>query len=81
LTRELSIEERDAEWLRGKTSMRDVQDALLAAQEAYRDKAKASKARAWLAACSSRVMYYSCAFGCSLPATGCACGLTPRSGV
>jgi len=60
--------------------MRDVQDALLAAQEEYRDKAKASKARAWLATCSSRVMYYSCAFVCPyLQAGWRACGLTHRS--
>lgn len=49
-------------WMRDKTSMANVQDALEKAVKEYENKAEDSKVRQWLASCSSRVLYYGSQF-------------------
>ncbi|KAL6407249.1 nacht domain protein [Ilyonectria robusta] len=54
-------------WIRDKTSMANVQDALEKAVKEYENKAEDSKVRQWLARCSSRVLYYATIFDVYAP--------------
>jgi len=58
LSKELTPDECQAIWLHSRTSMGDVQDAVVEAQKEYKSRSKDSKIRKWLNNASSRVMYY-----------------------
>jgi hypothetical protein len=55
---ELTHDECKRIWLRDKVSMQDVKAAADDAQKAYEARSRKSKAHQYLAAFSSRVMYY-----------------------
>ena len=55
---ELTEDECKRIWLDDKTSLQDVQCAIMRAQAEYEKRSKKSKARIWLARCSSRIIYY-----------------------
>jgi chromosomal replication initiation ATPase DnaA len=52
-------EEECSKWLKSATTISDVEDAVISAKEKYEKKSAKSRARKWLASCSSRLMYYS----------------------
>lgn len=52
-------EEECAQWLNGSNTIFDVEKAIIFAKEKYEKKSPKSRARKWLTACSSRLMYYS----------------------
>ncbi|KAJ9131624.1 Nacht domain protein [Pleurostoma richardsiae] len=62
LSKELTPDECQAIWLHSRTSMGDVQDAVVEAQKEYKSRSKDSKIRKWLNNASSRVMYYGAIF-------------------
>lgn len=58
LRKELTADEYQEIQNIGHNSLKDVQVAVGAALEGYQKRTKGQKVRAWLASCSSRVMYY-----------------------
>ncbi|KAI4592676.1 hypothetical protein KJ359_010578 [Pestalotiopsis sp. 9143b] len=62
LRKELSPTDCDLIWLRGKTSMQDVLNALIDARAKHQNDSGRSKLRSILASCSSRVAYYAPVF-------------------
>ncbi|KAF6838383.1 hypothetical protein CPLU01_02495 [Colletotrichum plurivorum] len=62
LRKELTADEYQDIQKIGHNSLKDVQTAVGAALEGYRKRTKGHKVRAWLASCSSRVMYYGAIF-------------------
>ena len=52
-------EEECSKWLNSSTTIYDVEGAVNSAKEKYEKKSPKSRARRWLASCSSRLMYYS----------------------
>ncbi|KAF6811845.1 hypothetical protein CMUS01_13184 [Colletotrichum musicola] len=62
LRRELTADEYQDIQKVGHNSLKDVQTAVGAALEEYQKRTKGQKVRAWLASCSSRVMYYGAIF-------------------
>jgi hypothetical protein len=52
-------EEECSKWLNSATTICDVEEAVISAKERYEKKSGKSRARKWLANCSSRLMYYS----------------------
>jgi hypothetical protein len=48
-----------AKWLNGSNTIFDAEQAVLTAKQQYERKSPKSRARKWLASCSSRLMYYS----------------------
>ncbi|KAF6794262.1 hypothetical protein CSOJ01_13713 [Colletotrichum sojae] len=58
LRKELTADEYQDIQKIGHNSLKDVQTAVGAALEGYQKRTKGHKVRAWLASCSSRVMYY-----------------------
>ncbi|KAF2188503.1 hypothetical protein K469DRAFT_703077 [Zopfia rhizophila CBS 207.26] len=57
-SKELTEDECKRVWIKDKSSMRDVQAAVLQAQAEYERKNKRPKLQIWLARCSSRIIYY-----------------------
>ncbi|KAF5573751.1 Nacht domain-containing protein [Fusarium pseudocircinatum] len=60
--KELSLDKCDKIWLRGQSSMKDVEDALSTAQNEYLNRSEGSHVRKWLSSCSSRVTHYGTVF-------------------
>jgi hypothetical protein len=56
--KDLTQEECGQIWLNGKCSIRDVQHAIVNAENEYQSSSKRSKVRVWLARCSARIVYY-----------------------
>lgn len=52
-------EEECSKWLNSETTISDVEYAVVSAKQKYEKKSAKSRARKWLASCSSRLMYYS----------------------
>lgn len=51
--------EECAKWLANSTTIFDVEQAVITAKLRYEKKSPKSRARRWLATCSSRLMHYS----------------------
>jgi hypothetical protein len=52
-------EDECAKWLHGSNTIFDAEQAVITARQQYEKKSPKSRARKWLASCSSRLMYYS----------------------
>jgi hypothetical protein len=52
-------EEECSKWLNSSTTIFDVQEAVISAKQKYEKKSPKSRAKKWLASCSSKLMYYS----------------------